>query len=382
MVSNLPGSPGEMSMQDAVVQSARSSLIEELEHALTTGSRQQRAETLRRITDLFIVSAHDLNEQVTQIFDDVMGMLIEAIETKVRAELSERLAPISNAPSNVIRRLARDDEIAVAGPVLAQSARLTPTDLVDIAETKSQAHLLAISGRDVIEPVVTDVLVHRGDESVVRTVVANPGASFSDDGFGILVRRANEDDGVSERLARRTDIPPHLFCSLLVQATEAVRKRLLAVAPPDVKADVDRVVRRVSEELAAGSSAGIRRDYASAIHRCLIDHQVGRLGEPEVAAFAQTRQFEDAVAALSLLSGVSVDVIERAINSDRLEPTLILCRAAGLSFATTRTVLMLRPKNQSRLSEDISEAETDFKKLAVATARKITQFWLTRTSVH
>ena len=114
----------------------------------------------------------------------------------------------------MIRRLARDDEIAVAGPVLAQSVRLTPTDLVDIAETKSQAHLLAISGRDAIEPVVTDVLVHRGDEKVVRTVVANPGASFSDNGFGVLVRRANEDEAVSERLARRADIPPHLFCFL------------------------------------------------------------------------------------------------------------------------------------------------------------------------
>jgi len=369
-------------MQESAVQSARKSLIEELEHALTMGSSQQRAETLRRITDLFIVSARDLNEQVTQIFDDVMGMLVEAIETKVRAELSERLAPISNAPCNVIRRLAHDDEIAVAGPVLAQSARLTPMDLVDIAETKSQAHLLAISGRDAIEPVVTDVLVHRGDEKVVRTVVANPGASFSDNGFGALVRRANEDEAVSERLARRADIPPHLFCSLLVQATEAVRKRLLAVAPPEVKADVNRAVSRVSEELAAGSNAGIRRDYASAIHRCLIDHRAGRLGEPEVTAFAETRQFEDAVAALSLLSGVPVDVIERAINSDRLEPTLILCRAAGLSFATVRAVFMLRPKNQMRLSEDISEAEADFKKLAVATAKKITQFWLTRASVH
>src|SRR5262245_66302927 len=98
-----------MSMQEAAVQSARRSLIEELEHALTKGSSQQRAETLRRITDLFIVSARDLNEQVTQIFDDVMGMLVEAIESKVRAELSERLAPISTAPTNVHRRTAHGD---------------------------------------------------------------------------------------------------------------------------------------------------------------------------------------------------------------------------------------------------------------------------------
>jgi uncharacterized protein (DUF2336 family) len=369
-------------MQDAQVQSDRKSLIEEIEQTLTTGTREQRADTLRRITDLFIVSAGDLNEQVTQVFDDVMGMLIEAIETKVRAELSRQLAPIQNAPINVIQRLARDDEITVAGPVLAQSPRLSPADLVNIAETKSQAHLLAISGREAIAPIVTDVLVHRGDDQVVRKVVGNPGASFSESGFGALVRRANKDETVSERLAQRTDIPPHLYCSLLVQATETVRKRLLANAPADARADVNRVVSKVSEELAAGSNAGIRRDYASAIHRCLIVRQAGRLGEAEVAAFAETRQFEDAVAAISLLTGLPVDVIERVINSDRLEPTVILCRAAGFSFKTARAVFLLRPKNQVRLSEDVGEAESDFKKLALSTAKQITQFWLTRASLH
>jgi uncharacterized protein (DUF2336 family) len=369
-------------MKESAVQSARKSLIEELEQALTVGSSQQRAETLRRITDLFIVSAGDLNEQVTQIFDDVMAMLTEAIETKVRAQLSERLAPIANAPFNVIQRLARDDEITVAGPVLAQSPRLSPLDLVDIAETKSQAHLLAISGRELVDATVTDVLVQRGDDSVVRNVVANPGASFSDHGFGTIVRRANDDEAISDRLVQRSDIPPHLFCTLLVQATETVRKRLLAIAPPDVKADVNRAISKVSEEFAAGSGAGIKRDYANAIYRCLIDHQAGRLGEPEVVVFTQTRQFEDAVAALSLLSGLSVDVVDRAINSDRIEPTVILCRAAGFKWATAQAVLSLRPKNQARMSENLAEAQADFMKLTVGTARQITQFWLTRASLH
>jgi uncharacterized protein (DUF2336 family) len=369
-------------MSGSAVQSARKSLIEELEQALTVGSSQQRAETLRRITDLFIVSASDLNEQVTQIFDDVIGLLIEAIETKVRAQLSERLAPIANAPLKVIQRLARDDEIAVAGPVLAQSPRLRPMDLVDIAETKSQAHLLAISGRSAIDAAVTDVLVHRGDNSVVRNVVANPGASFSDGGFGAIVRRANGDASISDRLAQRSDIPPHLFCSLLVQATETVRKRLLAIAPPEVQGDVNRAISKVSEEFAAGSSAGIKRDYAGAIYRCLIDHQAGRLGEPEVVMFAQTRQFEDAVAALSLLSGLPVDIVDRAINNDRLEPTVILCRAAGFKWPTARAVFSLRPKNQAKMSEDLAEAQADFMKLAVGTAKQITQFWLSRASLH
>ena len=65
--------------------------------------------------------------------------------------------------SKLVRRLAKDDDIAVAGPVLTQSPRLPETDLVEIAKTKSQAHLLAISGRTGIAEAVTDVLVRRGD---------------------------------------------------------------------------------------------------------------------------------------------------------------------------------------------------------------------------
>jgi len=94
-------------------------------------------------------------------------------------ELSAQLAPIGNAPVNVIQRLARDDEITVAGPVLAQSPRLSPTDLVDIAETKSQAHLLAISGREAIAPMVTDVLVHRGGPARVAGRAARRGRTAS-----------------------------------------------------------------------------------------------------------------------------------------------------------------------------------------------------------
>ena len=58
------------------------------------------------------------------MFDDVMVRLVCAIETKARAKLSHRLAPIANAPSNVIHMLAFDDDIEVARPVLTQSERL------------------------------------------------------------------------------------------------------------------------------------------------------------------------------------------------------------------------------------------------------------------
>src|SRR5262245_44371204 len=133
---------------------AVSSLIPELEDVIQNGSPERRIQTLQRITALFLDGASRFNEDHVRVFDDVFGRLIEEIETKARAELSNRLAPVENAPAKVVRTLAADDDIAVAGPMLEQSPRLAETDLVDIASTKSQAHLLAISGRTgIAEPV-------------------------------------------------------------------------------------------------------------------------------------------------------------------------------------------------------------------------------------
>ena len=63
------------------------------------------------------------------------------------AEMSEQLAPIGQAPPSVVRRLAKNDQILIAGPVLKESARLSEDDLIEIAETKSEQHLLAVSAR-------------------------------------------------------------------------------------------------------------------------------------------------------------------------------------------------------------------------------------------
>jgi uncharacterized protein (DUF2336 family) len=100
------------------------------------------------------------------------------VETDALAELGAKLAPIDNAPSGIIHTLARHDEIAVAGPVLAHSTQLTDNDLVEIAGSKSQDHLGAISERKRLATAVTDILIQRGDTRVVRKLSQNEGATF------------------------------------------------------------------------------------------------------------------------------------------------------------------------------------------------------------
>ena len=98
------------------------SLLQELDDAIVKGSADSRERALWHATDLLIAGRYSDNE--IWIFGEVIGKLAEEIEVVARARLAERLARTNNAPTNVIRRLAFDDLIAVAGPVLRHSEKL------------------------------------------------------------------------------------------------------------------------------------------------------------------------------------------------------------------------------------------------------------------
>ena len=127
--------------------SASASLIPELEHVIQHGSQNKRAATVKRIATLFVDGAPHFNEDHIGLFDDVLCRLVVEIEAKARAEMAQTLAPVGNAPAELMRTLARDDDIDVAGPVIAKSARLREDELVELARTKGQAHLAVIAGR-------------------------------------------------------------------------------------------------------------------------------------------------------------------------------------------------------------------------------------------
>src|SRR5271157_5395667 len=127
-----------------------------------------------------------------------IGRLADAIEVAARAQLARRLACTAHAPMNIVEKLAFDDSIDVAGPILQHSERLDAKALVKNIRVKSQSHLLAISKRKSIPFVVTDELVTRGNQEVVNSVASNSGACFSNFGFLQMIRRSTGDSILTE----------------------------------------------------------------------------------------------------------------------------------------------------------------------------------------
>jgi uncharacterized protein (DUF2336 family) len=352
-------------------------LIDELETAVTSGTDSRRIEMLTRITDLFVGGAARYSEEQIGVFDDVMVRLVSAIETKARAKLAHRLAPIANAPSSVIHMLAFDDDIDVAQPILKQSDRLEDPALIASANTKSQQHLFAISQRRSLSEAVTDVLVERGDREVVYSVVKNVGARFSDAGFRILVKRSAGDDDFATTVGTRGDIPRPHFLVLLEKASGEVRARLAAEHP-----QASTAIEGVVAEVAGGIRDDTRNsspDFAAAQAAVERQNRVRRIGEAEIYQYARDRKFEETAIALSLLCDTPIDVVERALLDPGAEIVLILAKVAGLSAATTKAILLLRAADRGMSAKDLDQALTSFNRLQPDTARRVLGFFRTRT---
>jgi uncharacterized protein (DUF2336 family) len=357
---------------------AAPSILVELEDAITNGTSQRRVETLRRVTDLFMLGAPQYTDEQISLFDSVIARLADDIEARARVELSERLAELPQAPLGIITTLANDDIVDVAGPILTHSPRLDDAMLVGIAQKKGQDHLLAISARHSISETVTDVLVARGNQHVVRTVAQNAGARFSEEGFGVLVKRSEGDDVLASHLGVRKDMPKHHLARLVEIASDAVRKKLAATNP---LAAIE--VRRVLAELAAKVKAEVGatpRDYTAAKAQIAQMRAAGKFGEAETRVFAQLGKFEETVVALSVLCGLPIEVIESTFQGDNSDMSLVVARACGLSWPTARQILLLQSAAGSLSEQDMARAKDNFEKLQPATAQRVVRFYQVRSN--
>jgi uncharacterized protein (DUF2336 family) len=261
----------------------------------------------------------------------------------------------------------------VAGPVLRQ-ARLDDPALTHIAETKGQAHLLALSTRKGLSEALSDILVARGDREVARSIATNQQAHISDDAFSTLVKRAEQDSVLAERVGLRTDIPPRLFRQLLMQASEVVQKRLLAKARPETQAEIRRVLAQVTDEVGAKAAP---RNYSAALAAVRALHKERRLTEADIAEFARTGRYEETIAALATICAVPVEVVDRLMSGERADPVLILARAAGFSWATVRDIICSRP-GPKPTAQVLDAAYENFERLTAVTAQRVVRFWQVR----
>ena len=354
----------------------QTNLIDDLESVLASKDIGRRAEILKRVTDLFVLGSGKFSEGQVDLFDDVMGKLLEHIEQAARAQFGSRLARLPDAPPNVIRVLASDPAIEVAGSVLQHCERIEQDTLVECANTQSQDHLLAISGRKVLAEAVTDVLVDRGNQAVVSSTARNGGAQFSDFGISTLVKKACDDGDLALCVWSRPDIPRQNLVKLFVDASEAVRRQLVEADPR--KAELFRaMVAKASDQIQTKARVG-SRNFAEAMSDVGALHAAGKLDEEQLLTFAKEGNFDKVAAALSLMCDLPIGLVERAFVQKQTEQILVLARAINISWETTLILLLLHAGVNGSSRQQLDQCLTNFLRLQPKTAQNALQFYRMR----
>jgi uncharacterized protein (DUF2336 family) len=354
------------------------SLIPGLDEIVRNGDPKLRTEAARRIAELFFQDAAHLRPNHVDLFDEILIDLVPHAELIARAELAERMSQVANAPKVLVGRLARENDILVAGPILRRSPVLDEEVLLEIAREAGQSHLLAMSERPKLSPDLTDVIVQRGDREVVRRAAGNAGALFSESGYGELIKRASQDGVLTLTVGQRADLSDLRLKELLSGSIDAVRRRLFDLVKPE---------RQNVIKLALAEITGVperfesKRDFMPAQRIVLALHEAGNLNEAALLGFARAYRYEETIVTLAAMSGVKIPILDNLISSDRFDPILIVGKTVGLEWATVRALILLRlGPNRVPAPSDIEAARVNFAKLMPSTAERVVGFWKTRWS--
>lgn len=352
--------------------SESAALIAELKGASERRSPERWSEILRQIASLFLIDAHRLTDAQIVIFDAVFLQLVERVDAQTLAFLSDNLSGVSAAPPNTMRRLAFHDDILVAGPVLRRSNHLTNGSLVEIANLRSEKHMLEIAGRQTVSASVSDELVARGEVSVLSRLIQNLGAKFSQDGCAVLVAKARQDKALAEQLVRRTDLPPELRRQLVAKVTDD-RTRLLQTVPSSLQGKIQAAVATTMERVELPELT--HADYSVAKVKMVELNRKGELNDRSVNSFAVKREYVDVVAALSFLSGAPVEVILPLLHTAELDGLVVACKAARLNWSTTTMIIRHRPGDAAVAAKELEQAKTMFDALSISVAQRTIRLW-------
>lgn len=345
---------------------ASANSIADLGVAAKTAPPERSERVFKQLTSLFLANADRFGEAEIGVLDDALVSLIGGAEAGSLVELSEALSKKELVPLQTIRSLAFHADAKVACPVLKNSSRLEAKDLIEIAETLSQQHLLAISERKLLNEALTDVLLRRGDANVSTALARNPGAAFSECGYATLVGRAERDEGLIEKLGLRLDMPAVLLRELLVMATDVVRARFLTAPRP--------VVKEARSGETTPAKVRPKVDYKQALDAVGTLARTGKLTNSAVNRFAVGGEYNHVVAALALKADVKPELIEPFIESDRLYALIVACKAARLDWSVTMMIVRNRPNCPPVTSQELAQCREIFDGLILSIAQWTVRF--------
>ena len=342
-------------------------------------SSENRRAVMQKISDLFVDGVENHSDRELVLFGDVFCSLLDKVGLEDRVALAERVAPLPQTTADLANRLARDDNAAVATPVLQHSPVLSDDDLRDIAQTRGQNHLLAISKRATLSESVTDVLIDRGDQHVLEGVSANTGARFSDGGLQQLTFKAMEFPKIVGNLTDREDIPFERLDRIVSSFDEASSAKLRAFVDTHREAAAE-LLRQTQDKMAADREEQARRQQECRILAALIRDGKRRL-DPTLDEMIADKRLVDIATLMAELGGLTESHVSNVLHKVNDFGIALVCRSLDIGDRTYLGLSRLRCERLRLPAADAARMAGEYQLIDKPSADRALRFHKVRAGV-
>lgn len=288
--------------------------------------------------------------------DNIRRMTYEALEklardqaVKVRQVVAETLQDMADAPPEVIRHLAEDSELVVCAPVLENSPVLTDRDLIQIINLNPvDGAISAISQRKTLPDEVMEEIFSSNDTAAVAALLGNASVSIKEDLLERICDKSRTVKALQEPMIHRPQLPKAVALRLADFVAEHLIKALLTRKDLDPTI-ADAVRKEVSWRLDVAAEEEAAAESETPYARAKRLFAEGRLDPEMVNTALKAGQREYAIAALAVLSELSMRAIENVAATGSAKGLVAVSWKAGLDANAAVTVQQrlgrVQPKN-------------------------------------
>ncbi len=282
-------------------------------------------------------------EAIFEVTSQVLEELAKDEVAYVRAMLSEMVKSLPNVPANVIQTLAYDKSLTVAEPVLQFSPVLNDQDLLDIINSSPvQGAIAIISKREKVSAKVSNAIVESGDDEAILNLLENQKSKINEPVMGTILKQAPPKEKWHGPLVHR----PKLSKKTIIRLTDFVAMQLLDDLQKRTDFDDDllielsqaiekRIAKDAEEKKDMPGSDWEENDVDPEI-QTLQDQ--GDLGQDFVEQALKKGKRQKVISAISVMAGISKDIVSRTLTQPRPKRICALCYKAGLSAHTARQI--------------------------------------------
>ncbi|MCZ4270799.1 DUF2336 domain-containing protein [Maritalea porphyrae] len=303
--------------------------MELLSKVSSAQDNSERRQLAREVVNLFFHAGQDTTQNQRDAFGDVLCRLLSDMAQSMRIDLANKVSAQSGAPTKLVKALAVS-EAEVAQPVLTRSPQLKDDDLIEVANTATTQHRLAISKREHLPECVTDSLIQFEENIVMQSVAANETARISDNGFSTLARNSGSDEQIMHALINREDLPPKTAQHILSNV-DAKGKAVLEKLVISDSTLLKRLINK-SKRLSSEGNADENPDRVETL--ALIQQIEGnyRTLEQTVQLLASQSRLKSIATVLAVVSTLPEDKVNRGIININGDFLALIARALELSF--------------------------------------------------